>query len=604
MSITYTTLTDIIAFYLGAISSLPAIEAFCYYAATTVLINFLFQITMFSALLVLDAKRMNSQRYDCCCCFPTACCCTVAAGSVGSNDGDVSMSNVVPPASKGDSIAGQYEVVVSEPEPHGAVKEEEEGAVASAPPAAHKELSEGALTSKELNGMQKFFRDYYAPFITTPAVRVIIIACFCLLLAFGIYGTTLAEQGFEVIDFAPDGSYVREYFFETRRLNLDILEQNTPVEIVYKQIDYTTQSNQMEMLRVQERFLEGSHNKGPFTSWISDFTTWVNTADAYPYNNSVNADGYLVDPDLYYDAVELFLTQDAYTRFDRDIIFINTTEGDPSTLAIDASRVSAFHIDMNTAMRQVRAMEFARDVVDEASIAPKPLVFAPSYINIETELVIVNEMIFNLAFALIAVVIVSSFILIRPAAVVLVGLFVAMIDVELIGLLHFWALKINSVTVVQLVMAVGLVVDYVSHVIHYYLAQPFDRSPDERLKACLVEIGPSVLLGCSTTFLGTMPLAFANSVIFRTFFKCFFLIISLGGLHGLVLLPVVLPLIPFEDISHYLVVAQDEKVGVLEEGAKIQVTAGDEADEQKKGDAADAGTPAGVTAVEADDATL
>jgi hypothetical protein len=85
----------------------------------------------------------------------------------------------------------------------------------------------------------------------------------------------------------------------------------------------------------------------------------------------------------------------------------------------------------------------------------------------------------------------------------------------------------------------------VSHILHYFLAQDFSLPPLERLKHCLVEIDPSVLLGCSTTMVGIMPLAFASSVIFRTFFRMFFCIIIFGAGHGLILLPAILPSLPF-----------------------------------------------------------
>lgn len=51
---------------------------------------------------------------------------------------------------------------------------------------------------------------------------------------------------------------------------------------------------------------------------------------------------------------------------------------------------------------------------------------------------------------------------------------------------------------------------------------------DSRIGDALGEIGPSVMVGAATTFLGIMPLVFANNVIFRVFFKMFLIIISFG----------------------------------------------------------------------------
>lgn len=53
-------------------------------------------------------------------------------------------------------------------------------------------------------------------------------------------------------------------------------------------------------------------------------------------------------------------------------------------------------------------------------------------------------------------------------------------------------------------------------------------SRDQGIAAALGEIGPSVVLGAFTTFLGIMPMAFANSSIFRVFFRMFLTIVTFG----------------------------------------------------------------------------
>ena len=57
VSITVSLLTTFLAFLLGAFSSLPALQFFAYYAAPAVMIDFLFQVTFFIALLALDVRR-------------------------------------------------------------------------------------------------------------------------------------------------------------------------------------------------------------------------------------------------------------------------------------------------------------------------------------------------------------------------------------------------------------------------------------------------------------------------------------------------------------------------------------------------------------------
>ena len=110
-----------------------------------------------------------------------------------------------------------------------------------------------------------------------------------------------------------------------------------------------------------------------------------------------------------------------------------------------------------------------------------------------------------------------------------VTLIMFMIDIDLVGMLWVLGLQINSITSINLVMAIGLVVDYSAHIVHNFTLQDASLSRDERVRRTMVEIGPSVLLGVTTTFLGVLPLSLASSEVFRTFFKMFMGIIVFGA---------------------------------------------------------------------------
>lgn len=59
LSISLTTATTTFAFFLGCISSIPGIRWLCLYAGFTIVFDFLFQITLFVAFLVLDERRIE-----------------------------------------------------------------------------------------------------------------------------------------------------------------------------------------------------------------------------------------------------------------------------------------------------------------------------------------------------------------------------------------------------------------------------------------------------------------------------------------------------------------------------------------------------------------
>ena len=52
-------LTECVTFFLGTLTEMPAIEEFAYAAALAILFDFLFQITLFLAVLSLDARRLE-----------------------------------------------------------------------------------------------------------------------------------------------------------------------------------------------------------------------------------------------------------------------------------------------------------------------------------------------------------------------------------------------------------------------------------------------------------------------------------------------------------------------------------------------------------------
>jgi predicted RND superfamily exporter protein len=110
------------------------------------------------------------------------------------------------------------------------------------------------------------------------------------------------------------------------------------------------------------------------------------------------------------------------------------------------------------------------------------------------------------------------------------------------GTMQYSGIHINVVTYVLIVMAIGLLVDFVMHILlRYYETTGTTRHA--KVKETLKTMGASILLGGLTTFLGTVCLAFSSTTIFMVVFKAFLSMVSLGCGVGLILLPVVLSLI-------------------------------------------------------------
>ena len=85
------------------------------------------------------------------------------------------------------------------------------------------------------------------------------------------------------------------------------------------------------------------------------------------------------------------------------------------------------------------------------------------------------------------------------------------------GLMHFWGLTIDTVSCIDVVLAIGLCVDYAAHVGHTFLTERGSRR--QRAADTLRDIGPAVFNGGFSTFIAFVFLATSTSHVFITFFK-------------------------------------------------------------------------------------
>ena len=127
-----------------------------------------------------------------------------------------------------------------------------------------------------------------------------------------------------------------------------------------------------------------------------------------------------------------------------------------------------------------------------------------------------------------------------------------MLYIDLLGTLQWAGMYINAVTYICLVISIGLMVDFIVHVLlRYYESK--EKSREAKVIDTLETMGASILVGGLSTALGVLPMALSTSNIMGTVFVSFFAMISIGVLHGLVFLPVVLSICgPVSHTAHGL----------------------------------------------------
>lgn len=380
---------------------------------------------------------------------------------------------------------------------------------------------------------------WYADRLLKPTSKVIVLVVFALYFAGTVYSTTLLRQDFNVEDYIPEDSYMAT----SMRAYEDYSTYLMYIEVYFRNVDQAdpeVQSQMMSYVKELSNLEQVGDEPGFF--WLRDFQELAAS------NQTEELIGIDLESLSFNDQVNLALSIPQLRQiYGRDIV------RDPESGNITASRTFTFlrEFDMYYVPDQIDLLMDQRDISsrqpanDKSKLTPGKgfnfFAFAELFFYWELFATVINELMINTILC-VAVVSIIAFVMVPHwSAVCYACPLLIMLYFNLMGTMQYSGITINVISYFILVMAIGLLVDFLMHILlRYYESKGATRN--DKVKETLETIGASILMGAFTTFLGVIPLAFSTTKVFKMVFICFLAMVLLGVAAGLVLLPVLLSL--------------------------------------------------------------
>uniref|UniRef100_A0A8B9Q8W9 Patched 1 n=1 Tax=Apteryx owenii TaxID=8824 RepID=A0A8B9Q8W9_APTOW len=595
-SVALTSISNVTAFFMAALIPIPALRAFSLQAAIVVVFNFAMVLLIFPAILSMDLYRREDRRLDIFCCFTSPCATRVIQIEpqtyAENSDNTCYKISVQPVTVTQDNLSCQS------PESTSSTRDllsqfSDSSMHCLEPPCTRWTLS-------------SFAEKHYAPFLLKPKAKIVVIFLFLSLLGLSLYGTTRVRDGLDLTDIVPRET--REYDFIAAQFkyfsfyNMYIVTQKAD----YPNVQHLLYELHKSFSNVTYILLEEDKQLPKmwlhyFRDWLqglqdafdSDWETGKITYNSYKNGSDdavlaykllvqtgnrakpidvsqltkqrlVDADG-IINPNAFYIYLTAWVSNDpvAYAASQANIrphrpewvhdkadYMPETRLRIPAAEPIEYAQFPFYLNGLHETSDFVEAIEKVRAICDNYTslgIASYPngypFLFWEQYIGLR------HWLLLSISVVLACTFLVCALFLLNPWTAGIIVVVLALMTVELFGMMGLIGIKLSAVPVVILIASVGIGVEFTVHVALAFLTAIGDKN--HRAVLALEHMFAPVLDGAVSTLLGVLMLAGSEfDFIVRYFFAVLAILTILGVLNGLVLLPVLLSLFgPYPEVS-------------------------------------------------------
>merc|ERR1712038_1586288 len=363
-------------------------------------------------------------------------------------------------------------------------------------------------------------------------VKVFVIIIFSSMFAVLAYSATKLQQEFDFTDVLPSQSYVADFWGTYTTFSA---VSGIEPEIVFRNVDQSDAIVQEQMESyVNDIVSIKSISNQPAYFWLRDFQKFLSSSDDDTLNSSP-----------FTQQLDVFLSDPTFNQLYKDNI-VRDSQGNIVTSRV---QVRMDNVDQEDVVQQINTLKDQRIVTESQALnKDKPgdewafFTFDDLYYIWQFYTECPHELLLSTFLGISSVSLIALIFIPHWSAILFIGPIITMLYIDLLGFLQLCGVPINAVSYISLVMSIGLMVDFIMHILlRYYESKQHTR--EEKVKDTLQEMGTSILIGAISTFLGVIPLALSSSNIFSTIFLSFMGLVLLGATHGLIFLPVMLSLL-------------------------------------------------------------